>query len=98
MPSNPSQKPVSFPVSSDYTLMRRRAVFSRSIHGLDSHHADSSQPQGDSARAKRRKIDDDSLRLIDDLTNRPVDPLFSDARLTQRPHSAFSTVSITCPL
>lgn len=32
-------------------------------------------------RNRRRRIDDESLQLIDDLTNRSLDPMFSDATL-----------------
>lgn len=68
---------------------KRRAVFSRSFAGLESHHAPAPGSIG-VARPHHRKIDDDSLRLIDDLTNRPMDMLYTDARLLQRPVSAFS--------
>lgn len=40
-------------------------------------------------RRRRPQLEDDSLRLIDDLTNRPMDPMFSDSRLGKRPKSAF---------
>lgn len=40
-------------------------------------------------RRRRPQLEDDSLRLIDDLTNRPMDPMFSDSRLDKRPKSAF---------
>lgn len=79
--------PPSFPVVQDNTPLRHRAVFSSSIVGLVSHHAKSPAESG-TVRNRRRKLDDDSLRLIDDLTNRPMDPLFMDARLTHRSQSA----------
>ena len=40
-------------------------------------------------RRRRPQLEDDSLRLIDDLTNRPMDPMFSDSRLDKQPKSAF---------
>ncbi len=40
-------------------------------------------------RRRRPQLEDDSLRLIDDLTYRPMDPMFSDSRLDKRPKSAF---------
>ena len=33
---------------------------------------------------RHRHVDDDSLRLIDDLTNRPMDVLYSDSRLATK--------------
>ncbi|MCH4208565.1 MAG: DUF881 domain-containing protein [Bifidobacterium sp.] len=58
--------------------------------GLESHHAGSVTDSAAQRRARRRKTDDDSLRLIDDLTNRPLDPMFSDAQLARRPQSRLS--------
>lgn len=80
----------SFPVAVDETPSKRRAVFSQNVACLGSWHVE------DYGRAMPRrlvrKVYDDSLHLIDDLTNRPLDPLFSDALLTQsKPHSAFAT-------
>ena len=61
----------SFPVSPENTPTKRRAVFSASFAGLTSHHV---QPDiVTSTSRRRRNLDDDSLRLIDDLTNRPMD-------------------------
>lgn len=39
---------------------------------------------------RHRHVDDDSLRLIDDLTNRPMDVLYSDSRLATKKRSAVS--------
>ena len=39
---------------------------------------------------RRRKTNDDSLQLIDDLVNRPMDPMFSDSRLVHEHRSTFS--------
>lgn len=62
---------------------RRRAVFSRQAAGLEGRHALEHVPDG--GRGRRRAVmRDDALRLIDDLTNRSVDPMFSDARLAPR--------------
>ena len=36
------------------------------------------------------KTNDDSLQLIDDLVNRPMDPMFSDSRLVHEHRSTFS--------
>ena len=77
----------SFPVPEETASIRRRSVFSREASGLQSHHA-TPPVVGGSSRVHRRRAHDDSLRLIDDLTNRPLDPLFSDARLARRPESA----------
>ncbi len=82
-------KPLSFPVPAENAPVKRRAVFSIpwpvavpacQARGRRADHA-----------ARRRRLHDDSLKLIDDLTNRPMDPLFSDSRLDQRPRSRLST-------
>ncbi|WP_125968485.1 DUF881 domain-containing protein [Bifidobacterium samirii] len=86
--SGTSSDTPSFPVPEETASVRRRSVFSREASGLESHHATPASAGG-SSRVRRRRAHDDSLRLIDDLTNRPMDPLFSDARLTQRPTTAF---------
>ncbi|MCH9277167.1 DUF881 domain-containing protein [Bifidobacterium amazonense] len=78
----------SFPVAPESATVRRRAAFSSSFAGLDSHHASLAAAGGHASR-RRRRSNDDSLRLIDDLTNRPMDPLFSDSRLAQRHVSAW---------
>lgn len=72
--------PESFPVPPDRALIHRRAAFSHSTVGLERHYVDqeSSEPAQESTR---RRMADESLRLIDDLTNRPMDPMFEDARL-----------------
>ena len=76
--------PQTFEVSPETEPVRRRAVFSTSAQEVGSHHVD---PSGFTPRGRhptRRTLNDVSLRLIDDLTNRPVDPLFSDALLVTR--------------
>lgn len=68
--------------------MKSRAVFSSQNAGLTSHHAGSSEFS--TSRQHHRRNDDDSLRLIDNLVNRPVDPLFADSRLVAKPVSKLS--------
>ncbi|KFI92493.1 hypothetical protein BISA_0895 [Bifidobacterium saguini DSM 23967] len=85
-----SVAPVSFPVSEDNAPVHRRAIFSSSISGIDSHHALAHDDAAAIRTRRRRKTDDDSLRLIDDLVNRPMDPMFSDSRLVHEHRSAFS--------
>ena len=73
---------VSFPVSPENTPTKRRAVFSASFAGLTSHHV---QPETAASTSRRRRsLDDDSLRLIDDLTNRPMDVMYTDSRLATK--------------
>jgi uncharacterized protein YlxW (UPF0749 family) len=83
--------PVSFPVMSSRALTQRRSVFSSDYMQLTSSHV-MSIPEAMTAGARRSRrvpVIEDSLQLLDDLTNRPVDPLFEDATLlksrTQRP-------------
>ena len=65
--------------------MRRRAVFSAGFANLPSHHAQALDEVSHAPR--RRRTGADSLQLIDDLINRPVDQLYSDARLVNKPDS-----------
>lgn len=76
--------PACFPPSVENMPVRRRAVFSSSIMGLGSYHASLPSDAGKISRRHRRKAHDDSLQLLDDLTNRPMDPLFSDSRLVMQ--------------
>lgn len=78
--TEPQMTPESFHVPPDRALIHRRAAFSHSSAGLERHYVDqeSSEPAQESMR---RRMADESLRLIDDLTNRPMDPMFEDARL-----------------
>lgn len=79
--------PASYPAGPE-SPRRRRAAFSRGFAGLDSQHAaPPTLSMGEEPR-RRRVRQDDSLRLIEDLTNRPVDPMFSDSRLTRGKRSA----------
>lgn len=93
MTSNRPHQLPSFPVPDEHAPVRRRALFSKNNAGLQSHHVQREGTSGVGISNRRRKLGDDSLRLIDDLTNRPVDPLFSDARLIQHHPSAFSVWS-----
>lgn len=83
-------KPLSFPVPAENAPVKRRAVFSDSVAQSQSRHVRPAEG-GQTMPARRRRLHDDSLKLIDDLTNRPMDPLFSDSRLDQRPRSRLST-------
>lgn len=85
-----SSAPVSFPVPQENEPVRRRVVFSHSFSGLESHHALSPDDAAAIRTRRRRKTNDDSLRLIDDLVNRPMDPMFSDSRLVHAHQSAVS--------
>ncbi|VUX27645.1 Putative CDP-diacylglycerol--glycerol-3-phosphate 3-phosphatidyl-transferase 1 [Bifidobacterium longum subsp. infantis] len=82
--------PVSFPVPKETEPVRRRAVFSHSVRGAESHHALSPDDAAAIRTPRRRKTNDDSLQLIDDLVNRPMDPMFSDSRLVHEHRSTFS--------
>ena len=77
--------PESFAALDGIALSRRRALFSKSFTGLESHHVVLTADRFAHSHDRRRYIDDYALRLIDDLTNRPVDPLFMDARLGKQP-------------
>ncbi|OZG49914.1 DUF881 domain-containing protein [Bombiscardovia coagulans] len=72
----------SFPVPPERALIHRRAVFSKGTVDLTNHLV--KEETEDSPSSNRRRLNDESLRLIDNLTNRPVDPLFEDARLMPR--------------
>ncbi|WP_291526545.1 DUF881 domain-containing protein [Bifidobacterium sp. UBA744] len=92
----PERMPPELPVAVDMMPVHRRAVFSSDVWRLTGHH-----PQGplgihaqDSTR--RRRLADDSLRLVDDLTNRPMDSLYADSLLDQRPRSAVEIWGTRC--
>ena len=78
----------SFPVSMENMPTKHRAVFSASFAGLASHHVQ--QASMSAVPQRRRHAEEDSLRLIDDLTNRPMDVLYSDSRLTTKKRSPVS--------
>lgn len=84
--------PDSFPVPPDRALIHRRAVFSHSTANLGTRYVDLPTETVAVAATRRRRMADESLRLIDDLTNRPMDPMFEDARLL--PREGRSTFSI----
>lgn len=76
-------RPVSFPVISARALKQRRSVFSDDYVNLHRSHV-MSVPEALSTgirRSRRPAVIEDSLQILDDLTNRPVDPLFEDATL-----------------
>lgn len=83
--------PISLPVDSDRGLLHSRVVFSTNSRRLGSHHVLGPDAVDAASSIPRRHAVDYSLRLIDDLTNRPVDPLFLDARLMPRRRSAVRT-------
>ena len=78
--------PEVFPVSVEDPPVRRRAVFSSAYARLDSHHTEISRG-GVMPPRRRGKHYDASLRLIDDLVNRPMDALYNDSRLVTKPDS-----------
>lgn len=90
--TKPRLTPDSFPVPPDRALIRRRAVFSHSTANLGTRYVDLPTETVAVAATRRRRMADESLRLIDDLTNRPMDPMFEDARLL--PREGRSTFSI----
>lgn len=73
------------PIAPGHEPARRRAVFSRGWASIESHHAAS--PDELRHRPRHRRNGDDSLQLIDDLINRPMDQLYSDSRLVTKPDS-----------
>lgn len=87
--TSPETSPESFPVPLENEPVRRRSTFSKDFDQLESHHA-LSPDDADAIRLRRkRKTHDSSLQLIDDLVNRPMDPMFSDSRLvTEQPSTA----------
>ena len=82
--------PVSVPVPPDAVPVRRRAVFSEGALQLRSRHAEGPLGIRTQNATRRRRLADESLRLIDDLTNRPMDSLYADSLLDQRRRSALS--------
>lgn len=90
--------PASYPVDGRGSVTRRRSTFSRGYRGLISHHPTlrtDSGPIGESERERRRRVrQDESLRLIDDLTNRPLDPIYLDSNLATHHETTFSKWSM----
>ncbi|KAB8295471.1 DUF881 domain-containing protein [Bifidobacterium avesanii] len=89
MSAEETPAPVSVPVPADATPVRRRATFSEGALRLSRRHAENSLGIR-TQNSTRRRLADESLRLIDDLTNRPMDSLYADSLLDQRHRSAFS--------
>lgn len=85
-----SDAPASYPVKPDARPQHPRSAFSRAYPFLIRHHALESDAER-RHRTRRREVYDESLHLIDDLTNRPVDPLFEDAALYRRKESSRTT-------
>lgn len=85
-----SDAPASYPVKPDARPQHPRSAFSRAYPFLMRHHALESDAER-RHRTRRREVYDESLHLIDDLTNRPVDPLFEDAALYRRKESPRTT-------
>lgn len=86
--------PLSFEVSPDRVPVHRRAVFSNSVYSIVQNTVGNESKDPLTGNIRRRKLADESLRLIDDLTNRPMDPMFEDALLTPNGHrSRFSVWS-----
>lgn len=73
-------QPASWQVDPETTPVHRRAVFSRSVAGLVHRHTQHLDHR-EQTRIARRRVHDESLHLIDELVNRPVDPMFEDAQL-----------------
>ncbi|RSX52296.1 hypothetical protein D2E23_0024 [Bifidobacterium callimiconis] len=78
--------PISYPTDTGNAPIHRRSAHSRSVFGLINRHAihDDTHVVG---RSRRRRVVDESLHLIDDLTNRPIDPLFEDSTLVVQEQS-----------
>lgn len=87
-------RPRSIAVAAHSDTRRRRAAFSFSVAGITSNHVKAPQQNHLGRERHRRKTDDDSLRLIDDLTNRSLDPMFSDAQLSHQSRSV-ATIWLT---
>lgn len=78
--------PPVYPVDEGERPRHKRAVFSRGIFEIEAYHAQSAQDIPRLSEHQRRGRDV-SLQLLDDLTNRPLDALYTDARLYSRPRS-----------
>lgn len=87
MSGDGGRAPASYPIAGQ-PPRRPRTAFSRDFAALASHHAaPPTLSLGEESR-RRRVRRDASLRLIDDLTNLSVDPMFSDSKLAAKPRSA----------
>lgn len=87
--------PASYPVDEGRVSPRRRSTFSRAYRGLISHYPTPQTDVTESERERRRRVrQDESLRLIDDLTNRPLDPIYLDSNLATHRETPFSKWSM----
>ncbi len=84
-------RPASYPVPTGMRPTRPRSVFSQDYMLLVNHHV---LDEGHRKRRHPHRNLDDSLRLIDDLTNRPMDPLFTDAMLVQHDEKPAAKVAM----
>lgn len=84
----PHDLPVSFPVAPDVAVQRRRAVFSSQATALSTHNIAMSSAQ--STQMRRKDDEGDGLQLIDELTNRSLDPIFRDSLLVKQNRSPLS--------
>lgn len=74
--------PASYPSGQHPNHARqRRSAFSASFAALTSHHVTPADIDMAERERRHRVRADDSLRLIDDLTNRSMDPMFLDSSL-----------------
>lgn len=74
---------------------RRRVVFSQNTSGLQHQRVLSTQTLLQSSRRRLRNWSDDSLfRILNDLNDRPVDPIYQDAVITAsaRQHGKTATI------
>ena len=84
--------PASYPADAAPSTRRRRSAFSRSYSSLMSHHPTPRSDISEGERERRRRVrQDESLRLIDDLTNRPLDPIYLDSNLATHRETPLST-------
>ncbi|PST47086.1 hypothetical protein CPA40_01825 [Bifidobacterium callitrichos] len=87
--------PASYPVDRAQSVPRRRSTFSRTYRGLITHHLAPGPDVDERERERRRRVrQDESLRLIDDLTNRPLDPIYLDSNLATHRDTALSKWSM----
>lgn len=72
----------------------RRSAFSKSFAGLISHHVAPVDLNVTERERRNRVRKDDSLRLIDDLTSRSMDPMFLDSSLGRHDESPLAVWSM----
>ncbi len=87
--------PASYPREEAANTRHRRSAFSKSFAGLICHHVSPINLGVTEERERRNRVrKDDSLRLIDDLTNHPMDPMFLDSSLSRHDESSLSVWSM----